>query len=219
MPLPDAVNDIDDGRFGRHRFEDRRNATAGVLVHRHDRAGIDIRRPEQAVAVLPRPRVRPLVRADAGPERLEAHARKEPASREDLVAIGSPELLFVDVHGRAWLLANSAFSAPGREESRRAPVPVVRIGVTGLGGREVQANHVAWVSGQEVTVLVKADDVVRRGDHATEISDDLGVKAERAERTNDGHVDLGWTRLAAGCAGNSADPSESEPGAGTRIVR
>jgi hypothetical protein len=159
------------------------------------------------------------MRADAGAERFEAHAGEEPASREDLVAIGSPKLLFVDVHGRAWLLANRAFSAPGPEESRRAPVPIVRIGVTGLGGREVQANHVAWALGEEGTVLVRADDVVRRGDHATEIADDLGVKAERAERTNDEHVDLGWTRLAAGCAGDSADPSESEPGAGTRIVR
>jgi hypothetical protein len=100
-------------------------------------------------------------------------------------------------------------------------VTVVGIGIAGLGGGQIEADHVPRIPGEERTALVGEDDVIGRREHGRHVADRLGRVAEGAKRSDDGHV---GPRQTVGLGRRSGNLDGSfreipEPNAGTGIVR
>ena len=68
-------------------------------------------------------------------------------------------------------------------------------------------------------MLVGADHVIRRRHHRGEIGNRVGRVAKRAERTNDGHVDLDEGAWGKADAGRSPPGIRLRSSAGNGIVR
>ena len=183
-----VVGHVDRGRPARQVVQELGRAPADVAVQRHDRTRVDTGRAEELVAVLLRPRERPLVRQHrrAGLERLEPQPPEEPA----LGALGGRARhavrLLVHVDGRVRVLAERAVGAPRGQRPGGAAVPLVGL-VAGLLGRQVEPDDVGRVPGDELGAAFLVDDVVRRRDDVREVSDDGRVEAEGSKWSDLGH--------------------------------
>jgi len=204
VPLSRFVPDVHDRRFCAQRSQEWRHATRRVFVHGHDWTRVHAGCPEEPVTILAWPGQCPFVCPNPVPERLEADPRKEATPHPDAIAAGPQEALLVDIHRRSRVLAEHSLAAPRRDETRGTSVPLVRVDVARVGVGKVQPHDVSGVSCEQALVLLGADDVVRRCDHPPQI-DEVGGEAKRAERTDDGHLDLEIRPGAAGRGGDSAD--------------
>src|SRR3954447_7901821 len=144
------------------------------------------------MAFLLRPRHRPFVRQHAGTsfEGLEPQAREEAPLRPLDVRPRDAVPLLVDVRRPPRILAQRPVRPPRRERSGRSTIRVL-FAVRALGARHLDPHRVLRMLREERTDLVRSDDVVWRGNDATDIADRLGVVAERTERADLGHRLLG----------------------------
>ena len=183
QPVPGAVlvGDLAPGRLLRVRLDGAPRAAPRVVVEREDRRQVRARRAGEPQAVLLRPGVGALVRADpAGAVVLHAHAREQavararPAVRARVVLRDRPQRRLV-VAGEDALLLPAGEHLGG-----------VGVGVA-LGAREVDLDDVVRRAGDELGALRLVDDVVRRRGDGLEAADGREVVVEGAEGLDVGH--------------------------------
>ncbi len=131
-------------------------------------------------------------------ERLEPDPGEEATLRPFGLAARQPVGLVVHVDRRSGILVERAIGAPGGEGAGGPTIFVVRL-VAQLFRGQVEADHIPGMARQELPLLVRSDDVVRRARDQGEVAHGLGLVTQGAERTDVGHGHLGGT--LAGLAG------------------
>ena len=188
VPRPVLVGQVDVGGPRRDRVEDRTSRAVPVVVEADDGARVHPGRTQQLVAILARTGHRALVRqhARSGPVRLQPDPREEPALGSRHVRARHAIGLLVDVDGRMGILVQGPIRPPRGQDAGGPTVAIVGL-VAGLLDRQVEADDVGRVPGEQPFALVRTDDVIRRCHDEREVGDGGRIVAKGTERTDVGH--------------------------------